>query len=774
METRDAREKAMETQQRKKLEDQRLVENMEKLGRSSDDGRREAEGATEMERDMLRRGVELHHQTARRLNITPEEFTSDVHSVVTKTPSDDTREREDFEREKNAIPNTETEWKWEDGTGTKWVEDILNEIEKNLPQIEPEDHTGLLLNKWVKYEAKEAETAPESRMVVKEEVEPIEPLDSMLVIRGESELDKVKNQLENLSKISPELKGVEKAPVILLRRQKIFCFDNASNGKVLGNIFNYWRGSEGTDRPSTNIEKPGTYVLDTQTGKFYDAQSGEVVGEAAPGTDMSGNEMKIAELTLGKKYFGVFLPPIGRATHRRIAFRSAVQGHRYLVLRVPSEKDMMSHEKDADYKISEAITLAGERIGEGAQDMWNDIKKHPIETVLMMLTGRAGMYYFGADLTKRFSEAVAIARDAETKDEIEAAAQIIARGYAELGVVAATMAAKGAVGAGVRGFRAGRARAQTGVETIPAGEGARVSPTGEAETVPDAFADTLPGGVPFEKTVPATSGSPRVRGPSTRSPLENKLFDYYRDTYFNGDTAKAEQMLNGKAYEGDISHAIKSQEFRRRLEPELERRGNMPAERLRRLAEDVDQWYQTEFELEPKDIIEVFDTSKPGEFKFGRWHGWNSRHTKAFMSKMGHQAKYYEISSLATELQRDVAFNNYLKELMVELEKRPDTIIYRANYQTRSGLDPAQYIMEFRMPGFNKGEPARGLITFGAEGADKGQILNAFIVDPGVQVQKIIVDGNTVPKTIDPRQTYVNRVFVKGSESTWRSSRALE
>lgn len=451
------------------------------------------------------------------------------------------------------------------------------------------------------------------------------------VVYGTTELDRVKSDLTGVKiKGQPFMQAAKKinrggyVPVLLVEGQKVYGLkltDRKDKGDLLGDVGSYWLGSTGTNRPATNL-KPGTYIVDRKTLDVYHAPSGEVVGKIAAQAGKTVNEILISGDV------GIFLDPVGRTPHRHLAFRGAIEGQQLVVVRVPHESDMIPREGNS-FKLSEAFVRSSRYLGHETANAVKQMADQPIETALMSLTGRVGLYLFGTQAAMRLGTANAIALAAETPDALDVAARMYARVIGETGIMVALSAlVKGAavgVKAGARahagraGAKAGRTRGgppEAAGEALRRGAAEEAPPAREARPTQDpaaarqdpGMADTVREDIGRADTIRHDPGHAdtvrqdlgraetiRAEAGGVSEAPSGRDFNYFRDNYFGGDGAKARKFLRN-VYEGDLEAGIKGMEFRRRLDPYLEGHGgSMDAPTLRELIRNVDKWYERHF-----------------------------------------------------------------------------------------------------------------------------------------------------------------------------------
>jgi hypothetical protein len=465
----------------------------------------------------------------------------------------------------------------------------------------------------------------------REPSEPPQRQRAEFVVYGTTELDRTKSDLAGVKiKGQPFMQAAKKinrggyVPVLLVEGQKVYGLkltDRKDKGDLLGDVGSYWLGSTGTNRPATNL-KPGTYIVDRKTLDVYHAPSGNVVGKIAAQAGKTVNEILISGDV------GIFLDPVGRTPHRHLAFRGAIEGQQLVVVRVPHESDMIPREGNS-FKLSEAFVRSSRYLGHETGNAVKQMAEQPIETALMSLTGRVGLYLFGTQAAMRLGTANAIALAAETPDALDVAARMYARVIGETGIMAAlaalTKGAAAGVKAGARAY-AGRAGAKAGRprgappeaagEALRRGAGEEAPPAREARPTEDpatarqdpGTADTVREDVGRADTVRHDVGRADTvrqdlgRAETVRAEVggvseapSGRDFNYFRDNYFGGDGAKARKFLRN-VYEGDLEAGIKGMEFRRRLDPYLEGQGgSMDAPALRELIRNVDKWYEQHF-----------------------------------------------------------------------------------------------------------------------------------------------------------------------------------
>ncbi len=539
-------------------------------------------------------------------------------------------------------------WEWKDGTGEKWVDEIVKKLDSLIEQTESvrkeEPELGKTSDKprRPKDTTDKIRTWGEVKVVDKDLDKPVKRKEPWEVMVKESEHERARKDVERLEKLRPELKGAKDSVYLLSVKEKLFVLDK--DGNALGDVETIWRGTEGTDRPSTNLPE-GTHVVDMETGKIYSAKTGRLEGEFVTRSDlerhgwrMSGNEV------IKEKKYSIFLPPKERTPHRHEALMKVVKeakerGKRFLVIRVPNEKDMMQREHTPGYdKVRAALERSEKYLPEGIKDMLYKMLKNPAETILSSLTGKVGTTLWSANLVKGFSEAYAIAKGAETRDEIDIAAQMFAKTTSDFVVGAGMSIASSAVKVGVEksveavgrmrkgadlpkesvniregGDRLSEPKTETGkpIKDVPTEKEVPTQASMDSDTVVDIeFADTIPVPTEFADTIQAPRS--RIEPPTGR---HERLFEYYKDEYFEGKEAEASRSLS-LAHEGDIKQAIKSEEFRRRLDSYLERHGPADRETIRRLDREVEKWFSDHFDSPEvkrgKEIISKIDVEKPG------------------------------------------------------------------------------------------------------------------------------------------------------------------
>ncbi len=508
----------------------------------------------------------------------------------------------------------------------KMVDIALERMENRQPSKSEAPHKAEPRPQSKAREKTPSEPPPTKRAEVqapepaREQSEPYKRQRAEFVAYNTTELDRTKSDLAGIKiKGQSFMQAAKKinrggyVPVLLVEGQKVYGLkltDPKDPGELLGDVIGYWLGSSGTNRPATNL-KPGTYIVDRKSRDVYDAPSGKVVGKISAQAGRNMNDMLISGDV------GIFLTPVGRSPHRHIAFRDAIEGQQLLVVRVPHEKDMMPREANS-FKLSEAFARSTRYLAPETANTVRQMADHPLETILMSCTGKVGTYLFGTQAAMRLGTANAIALTAETPDALDVAARIYARVIGETGIMAALWALTKGAAAGLKaGVRAGRPRG--GLPETPTPEVAsesirraaaeetpsarRVRPTEDpatADTVRQdiGHADTVRQDVGHADTVQQDLGrADTVRaeaGGVSQVPSERD-FNYFRDNYFSGDSAKARKFLRN-VYEGDLEVGIKGMEFRRRLDPYLEGHGgSMDAPTLRELIRNVDKWYDQHF-----------------------------------------------------------------------------------------------------------------------------------------------------------------------------------
>ncbi len=369
--------------------------------------------------------------------------------------------------------------------------------------------------------------------------------DFAAVMKGKSELSRALEDVgeRNVKDFASQNKeGI--VPVVIATRQKLFVRDQ--QGRTLGNVGEYWRGAQGTERPSTNLA-PGTYVADIGSGVVYAYANGNR-GERAG--RLRQLEARSSDEALSTGHVDLFCN--AQTPHRKTAFNEAVKkgisdDRGVLMIRVPQDQDMMPMNAQEDGKSALASRDALGRVGGEIKKSLESLVDHPVEAGLMVLTGIPGLMDGGLRIAANAGESKAIARGAETRDEIEIAAGIYAGAVAETAVLIGTaVAAKGAV-KGVKAL-SGKLSGATSLGRDPgmADVGAEVKPREMPRPTSDSTVSSRPQEVgqrpnagdvaqsspvepPSGRTVPQAGGRPGRRNrPLTEDEISLREMETFR------------------------------------------------------------------------------------------------------------------------------------------------------------------------------------------------------------------------------------------------------
>lgn len=489
-------------------------------------------------------------------------------------------------------------------------------------------------------------------------------------------------------------------------------------GKIVPNLMDFWRGTDRTDRPATNLP-PGTYVLDLTrdpTGKprndVYTAD-GRHMGKLVPPTH--GPKRMSATEVIQRGEYSLFLAPdkgLG-ANIRRRAFEEALKGDALLVVRVAATKDMMPIEGDRSFKIAEAAARSIPYLKGAAKEMLTGIKKDVQGFILSTAASMIPAVGMGLGLPqfKELGEANAMAMAAETPDEIEAAAQVFAKALLDQAV---------------------RAVFSNVVNGIILGKGA-FEARGRSREI-----RKLASRIDAEK--------PGLKMGRPGEPLRQHLYgdqahalDFARITG-NKDTYKRisdlEQKLipkltekNLKKLQAEDISAVKTELSWRRAKEKLERQGkyveeqpNVPQQR-KATREEINNLVREE----EKDL--------------------SSKSDKQLIRELAERRAREDASHIASKLYNKMVIREVKKAL-----SHPDTMLFEADYYSLKGENLGrQWNLEYTTKG-----GYRALITWNNE----GQILNTFDVRP----EGTKIGSFTVPS---PTDTFRNRVFIRGSDREW-------
>ncbi len=424
--------------------------------------RQGAEGDVDLEEELRKKGVVLHHETAggRRKSVIDASETREGKAVaVTDTKAREgqiERLREDqrlLKAEKQSGKESTKVRRTPLGPKVNVREALTDSLKKGT--LEAKSETGKAQPEEWKEWAARPETPSDRRTGIET------PSAPMSVLRGQSELSKARNDIKGFNfEGTPLIEAAKKLnengalTVLVLPGQKILNF--TLDGRIMGGQAQYWQGTIGGENnpylgvPSTNLPAGRTYVLHVPSGRIYSATDGrELPGRLVARTGESLQEIQ------DKGNYAVLYNP--SSPSRSEAFARDIKGQNLIVIRVPSPKEMapmrqdnmpdapgvfgqLGYKVDEYVKVNEALRSSLKYLPASQKEAFRSFLSDVTETALQILVSPLVPNPI-LDASKRLGDAFAMARSAQTKDDIEASAQLIAGIFAEQTVMAAFTAA---------------------------------------------------------------------------------------------------------------------------------------------------------------------------------------------------------------------------------------------------------------------------------------------------------------------------------------------
>ena len=711
-------------------------ENFRKLVKSTS----QEEKKVDLEKELKKQGVVLHHETASKLSMS-----ENYDGIET--------ERDKLPPEKSSISNTETlkvelrklkedsKPQLKDKTDENHSEIVHTRIRRSINSLKSTssaqdakkrdslgDDEPLYPEEWKEW-MKRFDRPSDSRAGYET------PLAPMSVIRGPSELSKALNDIKGfklgnvpLEEAAKKLNKNGSLTVLVLPGQKILSFD--TEGKITDNQANFWQGTiGGSDHPfigipSTNLPTGRTYVLHVSSGRIFNAPDGrELQGKLVKSTGESLTAIQ------EKGDYGIFYNV--NAPSRGLAFNSDIKGQNLIVIRVPSPKEItpmrqpdmprapgimgsIGYQMDEYIKVNEALKSSVKYLPESLRDTFSSVLSN-IPDLLFSMVASPFLPNPILDASKRMGEVFSMARSAQTRDDIEVSAQLTAKVFSDATLLAAlaAMSAIGfKVGAKISGkFKASRALREAVGKIDPEKPGLKMG-RGKGEPLRQHL---YKDGEHAKDFVSKNGMEETARKIELR---EERLVERH--------TAVEKRKLADQD-KGDITSELAW----RRTREQLENEGKQPA---REPAETVNKMVREE-EVKLNNIEKETLVNELAE-------------------RRGKETAFLEASKQYNK--------QVIQKVIKDALKQPDTLLYRSEFQQHPDIGDANFGPQWNIEYTTKtGHRVR--ISW----KEDGQILNALDILPeGTIIGKN--PKNDLPlRVVDVRKVHKNPRFILGNEKKW-------